>query len=165
MFAVVDGHCSSPKHINSDVLQGYVLSLILFSLFSNDLLSLTQCPILSYSVDTNLHFLNRRLTQQDLSDPRWDAIGRLSCDFSLVFNWGKANLDLFNASKMLFLQLFLQHNLPDNYPLFFNDTQLPLSSTLPAACSVQRPYPPMYGIWFSCFQEFNSHSFTKQGGV
>ncbi|ORD92879.1 hypothetical protein ECANGB1_2401, partial [Enterospora canceri] len=47
-----------------------------------------------------------------------------------VSNWGRANFVLFNASKTQFLQLFTRHNLPDNYPLFFNDTQLPLSSTL-----------------------------------
>ena len=37
---------------------------------------------------------------------------------------------MFNASKTQFLQLSTRHNLPDNYLLFFNDTQLPLSSTL-----------------------------------
>ena len=28
---------------------------------------------------------------------------------------------VFNASKTQFLQLSTRHNLPDNYPLFFND--------------------------------------------
>ena len=51
-------------------------------------------------------------------------------DLSLISDWGRANLVLFNASKTPFLQLSTRHNLPDNYPLFFNDTQLPLSSTL-----------------------------------
>ena len=43
----------------------------------------------------------------------------------------RVNLILFNASKTQFLQLSTQNNLPDNYPLFFNDTHthLPLSST------------------------------------
>ena len=41
--AVVDGHCFSPKTINSGVLQGSVLSPTL--LFINDLLNLTQCLI------------------------------------------------------------------------------------------------------------------------
>ena len=35
-----------------------------------------------------------------------------------------------NASKTQFLQLSTRHNLPDNYFLFFNDTQLSLISTL-----------------------------------
>ena len=37
---------------------------------------------------------------------------------------------MFNASKTKFLQLSTRHNLLDDYPLFFNDTQLPLSSIL-----------------------------------
>ena len=37
---------------------------------------------------------------------------------------------MFNASKTQFLHLSTRHNLPNNYPLFFNDTQLSPSSTL-----------------------------------
>ena len=122
------------------------------------------------------------------------------------FWFGRANLVLFNPSKTQFLQLSTQHNLPDNFPIFFNDTQLSLSSTLntrglsfnknlnwqfhistlaksaskklgvlwrlhpfffslPATCSEQGPYPPMYGVWFSCLGGFNWNSFTKQNGV
>ena len=73
---------------------------------------------------------NRRRTPQELSDSRRDAIGRLTSDLSLVSDWGKANLVLFNASNTQFLQLSARHNLPDNYLLFFNDIQLSLSSTL-----------------------------------
>ena len=79
--AVVDGHCSSPKTISSDVLQNSVLSPILFLLFINDLLKLTQYSIHSYTDDTTLHFstsYNRRPTQQELSDSRRDARGRLT---------------------------------------------------------------------------------------
>ena len=135
-----------------------------------------------------------------------DAIGCLTSDLSLVSDWGRVNPILFNVSKNQFLQLFTRHNLPDNYPLFFNNTQLALSSalntlslsfskkfylqfhisthakinfqevrcpmasaliflSLPAAYSVQGPYPSMYGVWFSCLWGFNSHSFIKQSGV
>ena len=73
---------------------------------------------------------NRRPTQRELSDSRQDAIGRLTSDLSLVSNWGRAYLVLFNVSKTQFVQLSTRHKLPDNYLLFFNDTQLPLSSTL-----------------------------------
>ncbi len=54
--AVVDGHCSTPKPINSGVPQGSVLFPTLFLLFINDLLSLTNCLIHSYADDTTLHY-------------------------------------------------------------------------------------------------------------
>ena len=102
IVAAKDDHYSSPKPINSVVPQGSVLSPTLFLLFINDLLNLTQCPIHSYADDTTLHFstsYNRRPTQQELSDSRRDVIGRLFSDFSLDFDWGRANLVLFNISK------------------------------------------------------------------
>ncbi len=54
--AVVDGHCSFPKPINSDVPQGSVLSPTLFLLLINDLLSINNCFIHSYADDSTLHF-------------------------------------------------------------------------------------------------------------
>ena len=57
-------------------------------------------------------------------------IKRLTSDLSLVSDWGRAILVLLNALKAQFLLLYTQHNLPDNYIRFFNDTQLPLSFTL-----------------------------------
>ena len=131
--AVVDGHCSSPKSINSGVPQGSVLSPTLFLIFINDLLNLTQCPIHSYADDSTLHFsttFTRRPTQQELIHSRRDATERLTSDLSLISEWGNKNLVKFNASKTQFLHLSTRHNLPDNYPLFFNDTQLSPSSTL-----------------------------------
>ena len=119
----MDGHFSSPKTINSGVPQGSVLSPTIIK----DLLNLTQCPIHSYADNTTLHFstsYNRPPTQHKLNDSRQDAIGRLTSD------WGRAKWILFSASKTQFLQLSTRHNLPDNYPLFFNDTQLILFSTL-----------------------------------
>ena len=89
-------------------------------------------PIHSYADDTTLHFstsYNRRPTQQELSYSGRDDIGRLTSGLSLVSDWGRANLVLFNASKAQYLQLSTRHSFPDNYPLFFNDTQLPLSLT------------------------------------
>ena len=130
---VVDGHCSSSKPINSGVPQGSVLSPTLFLLFINDLLSLTQCPIHSYADDSTLHFstsFTRRPSQEEVHNSRRDAIEHLTSDLSIISEWGRANLVSFNASKTQFLHLSTRHNLPDNYPLFFNDTQLSPSSTL-----------------------------------
>ena len=47
-----------------------------------------------------------------------------------VIRWKDRVKEYINASKTQFLQLSTRHNLPDNYSLFFNDTQLTLSSTL-----------------------------------
>ena len=43
---------------------------------------------------------------------------------------GESKLGSVQCLKNSIIQLSTRHNLPDNYPLFFNDTQFPLSSTL-----------------------------------
>ena len=131
--AVVDGHCSSPKPINSGVPQGSVLSPTLFLLFINDLLSLTNCPIHSYADDSTLHYstsFNRQPNSQELEISRNDAAERLTSDLSIISDWGRRNLVSFNASKTQFLHLSTRQNLPHNYPLFFNNTQLSPSPIL-----------------------------------
>ena len=87
---------------------------------------------MSYADDTTLHFstsYNRHPTKQELSDSRQDTIGSLTSDLSLASDWERENLDVFNASKTQYLQLSTRHNHPDNYPLFFNDTLLPIKHT------------------------------------
>ncbi len=131
--AVVDGHCFSPNPINSSDPQGSVLSPTLFLLFINDRLSVTNCHIHSYADVSTLHFstsFDRRPTLQDLQDSRLEAAERLTLDLALISNWGRRNLVSFNASKTQFLHLSTRHNLPNSYPLFFNNTQLSPSSTL-----------------------------------
>ena len=64
--ALVDGHCSSPKTINSGIPQGSVLLSTFFLLFINGLLNLTQCPIHSFADD--LAFFN--VVQQLLNPTR-----------------------------------------------------------------------------------------------
>ena len=130
---MVDGHCSSPKSINSGVPQGSVLSPTLFLLFINDLLSQTVCSIHSYADDSTLHFstsFDRRPSQLELQHSRRDAAERLTSDLSVISDWGRRNLVSFNASKTQFLHLSTRHNLPDSYPLYFSDTQLSPSHTL-----------------------------------
>ena len=135
IWALEDGHCSLHKLINSGVIQISVLPTF-FLLFINDL-NLIQCPIHSYADDTTLYFTssyNRRPTQQDLSDSRRDAIGRLTSDFSLVSDWGRENLVLFITSTTQFLQLSTRLNLPDSYPLSFTLNTLGLSFTKNFTC-------------------------------
>ena len=67
---------------------------------------------------------HRRPTLQEVHSSRKEASERLTSDLSKIIDWGKANLVLFNASKTQFLHLSTRHNLPNDYPLFFNDTQL-----------------------------------------
>ena len=54
--AVVDGHYSSSKPINSGVPQGSVRSPTLSMLFITDPLSQTMCPIHSYTDESTLLF-------------------------------------------------------------------------------------------------------------
>ncbi|KAL7633754.1 UNVERIFIED_CONTAM: hypothetical protein RMT77_015708 [Armadillidium vulgare] len=121
---VVDSHRSSFKSINSGVPQGSVLSPALF-LFSINDLSITLSPIHSYADDSTLHYslqFEKRLTQQQLIDSRRVALEQLTFDLSLISNWGRENMIVFNASKTQFLHLSTRHNLPHNYDIFFENT-------------------------------------------
>ncbi len=100
--AAVDGHCSSPKPINSDVPQGSVLSHTLFLLFINDHFSVPNCSIHSYADDSTLHFstsFDRRPTLQYLQDSRLEAAERLTSDLALISDWGRRNLVILQCLK------------------------------------------------------------------
>ncbi len=129
----MDGHCSTPKTINSGVPQGSVLSPTLFLMFVNDLLSITICSIGSYADDTILHYstsFSSRPTLQDLYHSRLEASKHLTSDLPLIYEWGRRNLLSFNASKPQYLHLTAWHDPLHNYPLFFENTQLFPSSTI-----------------------------------
>ncbi len=109
---MVDGHCSSPKHINSGVPQGSVLSPTLFQLFINDLLFVTNCPIHSYANDSTFHVstsFDRRPTLQDLQDSRLEAAEHITSDLAILSDWGRRNMVFFNASKTQSLHLSTRH--------------------------------------------------------
>ena len=125
---VVDDHCSSPKPINSGVPQSSVLSHTFFLLFINDLLNLTQCPIHSFADDSTS--FSRHQNQKQGNDSRGEATERLTSDLFLISDWSRENFVLFNVSQTQFLHLSTRQNLPDNYPLYFDDTHLSPSSTL-----------------------------------
>ena len=63
-------------------------------------------------------------------DSRGDATEHQNFYLPLVSDWGRGNLVLFNASKTQFFHLYTRQNLLDNYPFYFDDTHLSLSSTL-----------------------------------
>ncbi len=112
---IVDGHCFTPKPINSGVLQGSVLSPTLFLLFISNL-SITSCPLHS-----TLHYstsFNRRPIQQQLHNSRLDTTRHLTCDLSIISEWSPLM-----PQKPHFLHISAQP-LPDIYPLFFENTLL-----------------------------------------
>ncbi|MPC40869.1 hypothetical protein E2C01_034442 [Portunus trituberculatus] len=63
----------------------------------------------------------------------------------------RENLVVFKASKTQFLRLLTQHNLPDNYALFFNDSQLLPSSALYILASMK------FGV-LRCLRQFSRSS-------
>ncbi|MPC41271.1 hypothetical protein E2C01_034859 [Portunus trituberculatus] len=66
----------------------------------------------------------KRPTLQEINRSHRDATERLTSDLSKISDWGRENFIVFIASKGQFLHLSARHNLPDNYALFFIDTQL-----------------------------------------
>ena len=146
--AVVDGHRSSFKSINSGVPQGSVLSPTLFLIFINDLLSCTSSPIHSFADDSTLHYsfsFNRQPSVQQLEAARDSALAQLTSDLAKITNWGKENLVVFNASKTQFLHLSTRKPL-NNYNIFFENTQLKPS-----------PILTILGISFSRDLSFKDH--------
>ncbi len=73
--------------------------------------------------------IDRKPTLQDLQDSRLETAERLISDLALISD-GKRNLISFSASKTQFLHLSTRQNLPNSYPLFFDNTQLSPSSTI-----------------------------------
>ncbi len=74
--AIVDGHCSNSKPINSGVLPGSVLSPTLY--FSSMIFfPLANCPICSYADCTTLHFstpFDRHPNLQELQTSCWRTL-------------------------------------------------------------------------------------------
>jgi hypothetical protein len=131
--AAVDGHRFSFKSINSGVPQGSVLPPTLFLLFINDLLSITSSPIHSYAANSTLHYsfhFEKHPTQLQVAHARRVALEQLTSDLSRISNWGRENMVVFNAAKTQFFHLSTRRNLPHNYNISFENTQLKPSPIL-----------------------------------
>ena len=101
--------------------------LQLFLIFINNLLSITSSSIHSYADDSTLHYsfqFERCSSQQQLIDSRRMDLEQLTSDLSHISNWGRENMVVFNASKTQLLHLSIRYNLPHNYNIFFENTQL-----------------------------------------
>ncbi len=101
--AVLDGHCSTPKSINSGVPQSSELSPTLFLLFINDFFSSNKSLIHSYAYDSTLHYSNYfkiRPTPQEVNYFRLEAARRLTSDLVIFFEWGKRNLVSINSKPL-----------------------------------------------------------------
>ena len=140
------------------VPQDSVLSPTLFLIFINDLLASTTCSIHSYADDSTLHYsfkFSKCPNLTELAVKREDALARLTFDLSIISNWSKENFVVFNASKTQFLHLSTRHNLPNDYNIFFENTQLKPSPVL-----------NILGVSFSHDLSFRDHviSLSKQIG-
>ncbi len=69
-------------------------------------------------------------SQIEINNARLDATQRWLLTFLSFPIWGRRNLVSFNASKTQILHLSTRQQLPDTYPLFFDNTRLSPSFTL-----------------------------------
>ena len=93
------------------------------------LLYLLSTPMLMTPHFYSFQF-ERRPSQQQLIDSSRVALEQITSDLSRISNWGRENMVVFNVSKTQFLHLSTPHNLPHNYDIFFENTQLKPSSFL-----------------------------------
>lgn len=94
--AMVDAHCSSPKHINSDVHMA-LFSHLLFSFYS--LIIFLKQTVLSTIVSMNLLSITPFLKPTR------------TIHLNIISQWGKRGLVSNNGSKTQSLYLLTRHNL------------------------------------------------------
>ncbi len=102
--AIVDGHCSTRKPINSGVPQGSVSSPTLFLPFINEL-SITNCPLHSCGDNSTLHYstsFNGRPPSSSCTVKGWTPQDPSPLTFLLFLNGARGTRFSFNASKTQF---------------------------------------------------------------
>ena len=128
----VDGFLSSSHSINSGVPQGSVISLILFILFINDLLSSTSSSIFSFADDTHLSSsfssTPQHFTYSNISPERSTSASLLTNDLTKVERWGRGSLVEFNQGKTTQFVISCKHN-QDPPLIFMNGCELDISSS------------------------------------
>ncbi len=121
--AVLDGHCSTSKPINSGVPQGSAYHPLSSYYSSVIFLWQTVRPMHSYADDTNLHYstsFDRQPNLMELEISRNDTAERLTSDLSIISVWAEETLFSSISQKFNF---FI-------YQLYkFFHTTIPYSST------------------------------------
>ena len=117
----VDGFLSEPHSINSGVPQGSVVSLLLFILFINDLLSSTSSSVYSFADDTYLSssFSShpQNLSYSYVTSYRNTSASLLTNGLSTIEMWGNDNRVKFNQGKTT--QVVISRKRPHDFPPVF----------------------------------------------
>lgn len=114
----VDSCCSSPSAINSGVPQRSVLSPTLFLLFINYLLNCTSCPVYLYADILHFplfHTIELSTHRTEVTESWENALAYLTSFLSLISNWVRKSVVIFNTAKTHFLHISVQYSLSNNY--------------------------------------------------
>ena len=128
----VDGFLSNLHSINAGVPQGSVISLVLFLLFINDLLTSTSSSIHSIADDTfqssSFSFNPNDHASTDVQFHRNISASLLSNHLAVTEEWGKDNIASFKQSKTKQVAISSKRN-QDFPPVLMNGDELDTSAS------------------------------------
>ncbi len=103
IYVCVDGSLSEALPINSDILQGSVISPTLLLLFINDFLLSTSNPIHAFADASTLHststYSSPKASTQSLTTDRASTINSINTDLDSILSWGSDDLVASNHSN------------------------------------------------------------------